>query len=359
MKKYIRNIGKIRKYVRDASQYRSIFGQIIDVIRHKILINVNPEDYYRFEFYRDGKTMEEKSRYVTLGGSRYWPFENNEYKYTTTLSNKYIQKTMLLGFGLPTPRLITNIGHTFEIQTREQFDRFLDGIDSDIILKPVSGAGGHNVLLFSPQEGGRGAGKNNQARDDIWDHLRIKMDSGWLVEERALNTPAMAAIYPRSLNTFRVITIKTSDNKWHMAACAHKFGSRESVVDNNKEGIMGSLDKNGVIFHVHDFISGEDIENHPDTGAKLIGLKVDGYNEVIQLALKASHKFGFFGTIGWDIAYTDRGPMIIEGNISWGCSSIQRGIGGLITDEMAKGLRRHHMFSRWDKNRLHPNPKRR
>jgi len=357
MKRYLRNIDKIRKSIRDAGEYKSLFGQIIDVIRHKVLINVNPEDYYRFEFYRDGKTMEEKSRYVVLGGSRYWPFENNECKYATTLSNKYIQKTMLTGFGLPTPKLITTIGHIFEIQTREQFGRFLDSIDSEFIFKPISSASGKNILLYSPREGGKSEGKMLSSSDDIWNHLGKKMDSGWLIEERVKNTPEMAAIYPSSLNTFRVIMIKTNDNKWHMAACAHKFGSRESVVDNNSEGIMAALDKNGIIFHVHDFISGEDIDSHPDTGIKLIGIKADGYSEVVDLAFEASQKFGYFGTIGWDIAYTTKGPMIIEGNIGWGCSSIQRGIGGLITDEMAKGLRRHHMFSRWDKTRLHPNPK--
>jgi len=358
MKRYIRNIDKIRKSIRDAAQYKSFPAQIIDIIRHKVLINVNPEDYYRFEFYKDDKTMGQKSRYVVLGGSRYWPFENNEYKYTITLSNKYIQKTMLMGFGLPTPRLITTIGYTFDIQIQEQFDRFLNAIDSEIVIKPVGSAGGKNILLYSPQGGPRSAGKEFTSRDDIWQHFDKKMDSGWLVEERVQNTPEIAAIYPSSLNTFRVITIKTNDNKWHMAACAHKFGSRQSVVDNNKEGIQASIDKNGIIFHVYDFIAGKDIESHPDTGAKLIGIKADGYNDVIELAMRASEKFGFFGTIGWDIAYTTKGPMIIEGNISWGCSSIQRGIGGIITDEMAKGLRRHHMFSRWDKNRLHPKPKR-
>ena len=61
------------------------------------------------------------------------------------------------------------------------------------------------------------------------------------------------------------------------------------------------------------------------------------------------------GTIAWDIAYTAQGPMIIEGNSSWGCSSLQRGRPGIITDELARGLDRHHAFGRWDKTRLYPN----
>jgi len=354
MIRYLKNIDKIRQRIRVAAEYRSILRQVIDIITHKVLINVNPADYYRFEFYRGGKTMDDKSRYVVLGGSRYWPFESNELKYTSTLSNKYIQKSLLLGFGLPTPNWISTIGNTFAIRAQEQLDRFLDAVESDIVIKPISSSSGENVVLYSPGSGAVSAGKRLQNYCEIWSHLDKKMDSGWLVEEKVTNTEKTRAIYPHSLNTYRIITIKTSDDKWHVAACAHKFGSRASVVDNNSQGIQASLDKDGVIFHVYDFVSGVEIESHPDTGVQLIGVKMDGYREVVELALNACRKFGFLGTIGWDVAYTAKGPMVIEGNTSWGCSSIQRGFGGLITDEIARGLRRHHIFSRWDKTRLNP-----
>jgi hypothetical protein len=85
----------------------------------------------------------------------------------------------------------------------------------------------------------------------------------------------------------------------------------------------------------------------------LIGIEAVGLRKVIDLCKKASKKFGFLGTIGWDMAYTTEGPMVIEANSLWG-TNYPPSMGGFISDEMAKGLRKHHIFSRWDKSKMYP-----
>jgi len=77
---------------------------------------------------------------------------------------------------------------------------------------------------------------------------------------------------------------------------------------------------------------------------------------IIDFALEVSNKFGFWGTIGWDIASTEEGPLIIEANGAWGAEGIQQAMGkGLITDELATKLKKHTLSGTWDKSKMYPN----
>jgi len=355
MQNITRKLNKLKALLAKASEHKNYIRQVYEVIQHKIVINVNPLDYYFNEFYKEGKTLEQKSRYVILGGSRYWPYENTPFKFTATLTNKYIQKTLLNGFNLPTPQLLTIVGDDYDIKTRDQFDYFLDNNIQDIVIKPVSSAQGRNILVVTKKDNQYFLADKPVTYDDLWFHVDRDMKKGHLIEEKIVSYRSIAEINPSCLNTYRAITIKTNDNKWHFAACSAKFGRGGSFVDNAMAGgILVGLDSAGISINAHDGLYNKAITHHPDTGINLIGIKFEGYQQVKQLALEASKKFGFMGTIGWDIAYTDKGAMIIEGNISYSGQLMQLGRDGMITDEIAKGLRQHHIFGRWDKTHLYP-----
>ncbi len=330
---------------RAASVYKSVPSQIVDAIIHKIAINTAFRDYHRYEFYKSGKTMEEKSRYVGLAGSRYWPYENNKPKFAVTLTDKYIQKTMLAGFALPTPELLATVGSAFDIKDEDSFSAFLASCRHDIVVKPVSASGGRDILVLARTHDGFEASGHKISMSEIWKHVSKGLERGFLVEKRVKNTQEIATIYPHSLNTFRVVTIKTNDGVWHSPACALKLGNGGSWVDNLAGGgIQVSIDASGLTYNAYDHVAHQSIAHHPDTGVPLVGIKLNCHREIIELGLKASLKFGFLGTIGWDIAATDEGPLIIEGNTLW-APKFQVPMGGFITDEIAKGLRRRTMFT--------------
>lgn len=351
----MKKLRKALSYLRTAAAYRSVPRQLADLVLHRLILNLAAGDYYRFEFYKPGKGWEEKSRYVALAGSRYWPFENNAFKFTATLSNKYIQKHLLLGFGLPTPRLITTLGQGLALQDEDEFRAFLRGLDRDVVIKSISSAGGSSIRLVGVHDGQLHAAGVPCAPEDLWRELRGQLARGYLIEERVRNSGVLARLNPGCLNTFRVVTLKTKDGRWHCAAVALKIGAPGAVADNNAQGgIQVNLDARGRPYHAYDFATSTSVTHHPANGINLLELEPDGFDAVVALALEASRKFGFFGTIGWDIAQTTDGPMIIEGNIVWGCSSLQRGRPGIITDEIARGLDRHRACGRWDRNRLYP-----
>ena len=353
---YRESLDQVWHYLLEARSYRSVPRQLVDVILHKLLINTSPIDYYRFEFYKGTKTWEEKSRYIGKRASTYYPYEKNLIGFVPLFDNKLIFKTLVAGFNLPQPRLFAAIGGTYEIRTKGPFCSLVSVLRRDIVIKPILGTHGRGILVLSYVGDTYFDGKVSLSPEDLWSYLREGRENGYIVEERAVNTEAISRFYPSSLNTFRVVTIRTDDNQWHVAVCGLKLGSNGRRIDNvSAGGIRLYLDASGKVIYAHDWTQNRAIYKHPDTGIAVTGIQIEGFNDVRELALRASRKFGFMGTVGWDIALTDRGPLIIEGNPFYDCFYPQIGpAGGLVSEEIASGLRKRNLFSRWDRTRIHP-----
>jgi len=342
------------KLMKKAAPYKNVFFQILDIVLTKIRVNISPSEYYFYEFYKGNKTWEEKGRYIGLDGSLYWPFELNRLKYNVILTNKYVQKNLLLGFGLPTPRLITTVGHHFEIESFEELQKFLAGCHQDIVIKPISSTGGHRLLALTYRDKNFLMAGEEYSPEKIWHHMEPQLKKGFLVEEKISNNDQLGSLYPHSLNCFRVVTIKLQNQPWNIITWGLKLGQGKSVVDNiGAGGIFVLLDENGRTEMAFPKGYEQELTHHPDTGAPLVGIQLDGAEAVKALALEASRKFGFLGTIGWDIGLSEKGPVIIEGNNLWGPMD-QKVRGGYITEEIARGLRRHPFLSRWDRTRMFP-----
>jgi hypothetical protein len=63
---------------------------------------------------------------------------------------------------------------------------------------------------------------------------------------------------------------------------------------------------------------------HPITGARVLGRQIEGWPALRELALRAHRVFRDRIIIGWDLALTTDGPMMIEGNSNMDVSFIQR-----------------------------------
>jgi hypothetical protein len=333
--------------VREAARFRSVPSQIIDLVTHKLRLNIAPYDYYSLEFYKGGKTWDEKRRYVGKHGSTYWPFESNSLRYNALFTNKYVEKLLLKGAGLPTAQLLGVVGDDGNVRSQDELRELLARWPHDLVVKPVSGTHGKKVLVVSR----RARGEPSIARD-VWNHVSGDLARGFLLEEKLVNTPEIAALYPASLNTFRVVTVKTLDRRWCLAAAYLRVGAGGRAVDNiSAGGILVRVDEHGRTLAAHR--NGHTIETHPDTGARLVGVQLEGYRAACRLALEASRKVGFVGTVGWDIAATTRGPVVVEANLWW-TPSFQAALGGVITDELAASLHKRAPFTRWDKSMMHP-----
>ncbi len=343
------------RFIKDACQYKNLVFQILDVIYHKMKINTSPLDYYRYQFYKDSLTLEQKARYIGKRGSYFYPWEGNKVQYTPLFDNKYIFKAMLSGFGLPQPKYITSIGQDYEIKTYEQFYDFISKDTRNIVLKPMDGSGGRGIIIISFKDQKHSILDEVCSPKDIWQKINEGRNP-YLAEESVEQIPEISRIYPWSLNTLRIVTIKAKDQEWHLVGAWMRAGQGKTQVDNiGTGGIALRIDGRGRICYARNWRSEEDIDVHPDTGVNLIGIEIPQYSQAVALSLEASKKFGFMGTIGWDIGLSINGPVIIEGNIFYDCYYRQYGSQGpMIPSDLACKLDRRKWWQRWDKTAMHP-----
>lgn len=75
----------------------------------------------------------------------------------------------------------------------------------------------------------------------------------------------------------------------------------------------------GTVIGTVNLSTGETPAYHPDTGYRLRGFVLPFWRQSVELVQKAhSRAFSSFFSLGWDVALTGRGPVILETNSNWG-----------------------------------------
>ena len=334
----------------------SVPRQIIDLAVHKLLLNTDPRDYYQYKFYEGNQSWDEKSRYMSESGSRYFPWELNPLKYNVLFTDKFVQKTILSGMGIPTPPLLTTVGVNKAISQREQLKAFMDRAPDDIVFKLISGASGTGFTRINKEDGRLSDGENTVTVEQLWDRFTPNLKKGYIVETAVRSAEVLHQLNPSSLNTFRVLTFRLSENDWIPVVCYLKVGRAGARVDNRSAGgLVIRIDEQGYTGIAMDSRdNNREYSVHPDTNVPLEGVLIESLQSVIDLAVTTSKKLPFMGYLGMDIALTDAGPVIIEINAKSGIRYIQNLYGPCVSQEMAAVLKKHTMFSRWDKTHMYP-----
>lgn len=340
----------------DASESRNIAGQCFDLLALKIFLNIGPRDYYFYEFYKDELTWEQKSRYASQTGSRYWIFENNPFKYQILFTDKFVQKMLLTGLKLPTPGVIAIIGGGGSVSSLPEFQTAVDEAPPEFVLKPVSARGGDGFRRLVKRQEKLFESDREISVEDIWCDLRPNMERGVVMEETVRNHPALDSMNSSSLNTFRVMTFQFPDGRWEPICAFLKVGRAGSVVDNrNAGGLIIPVDEDGLTGPALESRTNTRWSQHPDSGAQLANIKLEMFQDVVDLAVRASKPLSHTGILGWDIALTPDGPVIIEVNAAPGVKYLQVIYGGIVTDEMAQVLKPRNLFSRYPRTHYYPN----
>lgn len=175
-----------------------------------------------------------------------------------------------------------------------------------VVRKPVDGQGGQGVAALATLE----------------EALATCPPMGtFIVQERVVGHPYAVELYPGSLNTLRVITIRDEPGGEPRVAVAVQRIGREGT------GPLDSFSAGGMAAAV-DLSTGRlgpavarvlrrervTYDHHPDTGAAITGLVVPLLADTLDLVLQAMRVVPDALHIGWDVAVSDRGPLIIEGN---------------------------------------------
>ena len=183
--------------------------------------------------------------------------------------------------------------------SRKRFDEFVKGKDV-IILKPIDGSGGDGVEKLTVNESTYGY---------------VTAKAPCLIEEAIVQCREIAELNPTSVNTIRPLTFVKDDGEAVMLAAYLRIG-RGGIVDNFCGGgmVCPINVETGVI--EYPAVDGENnvYYTHPVSGVPVVGFAIPHFDEIKRLVLEAATLVPQVRYVGWDIAVTDNGLEMIEGN---------------------------------------------
>lgn len=177
----------------------------------------------------------------------------------------------------------------------------------------------HKSFIVKPDSEASGRGINILKVCDINDAIaQIKNNYGetfknLVFEELVDQDDRMGRFHENSVNTVRVRSFRF-DDRVEILPCNMRIGQGGAIVDNTgKGGISIALDSSGVAIAACDE-SGKHYEVHPDSNLPIVGFKVPDWDLLINLVKELAHVVPEVRYVGWDLALSKTGWVLIEGN---------------------------------------------
>lgn len=147
---------------------------------------------------------------------------------------------------------------------------------------------------------------------------------GSIIEEVIEQAHFMAQFHPRSVNTVRISTLRMGDDVRVFLPFA-RIGRSGNIVDNTHNGgILVPIDINTGVLQAASTIDYTRYPKHPDTGCQIEGVQIPMWEEAKAMVEELAMKFDHLQLIGWDLALTDKGWVIVEINSSPGIPVVKR-----------------------------------
>jgi len=280
-----------------------------------------PLNYISHLLYR--KNVTNYKDYLSLKENRgilKWSYSHAQ-EQIVLVENKLLFAAYLEKANIPTPKIFfhnsknkfTYENNVFEIQSKNDFLLFLRRVFFEkkiphLFCKPIDGIQGENIFIIKKAT-------YMEIADNLID---LVLSNAFIFQELILQHATLKEINPSSINTLRIVTYKNRENEVEILSGFIRIGRKGAIIDNahiggivipiNKEtGRMYAeglqlIDNGGGIFY-----------EHPETGIIFANLQIPNYVEIKKMIADASSLFKF-PLLGWDVAVTPNGPIIIEAN---------------------------------------------
>jgi Sugar-transfer associated ATP-grasp len=258
----------------------------------------------------------------------------------TMLEHKSVFYPYCMALGVPVPRLFAIVERDCAwtaqgkiLPDGEAWRRFIETEAADLVVKPSRGVYAQDVWVLQ-RRGPFLIGENGEelTTDELLARIRNnrRYDS-FIVQQRIRNHPVLEALSgTRALQTLRMVTAVESDGDATVLLAELRIICGTAVFDNfvcgSSRNLLADIDlSSGRLGRVIGASAGglgtEVITHHPQTGREFSGLQIPHWTDAVMLLKDIALKFLPMRTIGWDVAITADGPVVIEGNAWWdpGC----------------------------------------
>ena len=322
-------IGQARKHY--GGSYPSVGLRFLDVYSKRF----SPSEILELDLLDVSKSRGEIDELISKENMVRLQRSFNPVELTNQTENKLDFERLCAEAGLPSARSVATV------ETRPRLSASLNGdaiAGGDVInalvtrlppgayvIKPRDGALGRGVRVFScgdsaPEDTGK----------ELKEHLDRHGDfDSWLVQPKLTNHEDVTRISPSpALQTVRLVTYVEADRKVTILLAGWRLADEKAEFDN-----FGGSGKNNVFCTIDPadgtmqkcFVKSRhplgfglnEVERHPVTGQILTGLQPPMWHDIVKLGRKAALAFLPSKCLGWDIAMTSAGPVLIEANRYW------------------------------------------
>lgn len=223
--------------------------------------------------------------------------------------------------------------HNPESFHRLMSDLFLTTGATSIFAKPVSGWGGRDCFKIDADK------LNLDCLGEIYNKIS---PAKYLFQETIIQHPQISAIYPYSVNTLRIHTGIFRNGEIELISATMKFGSNGNIVEAGGKGtIIIPIDMGtgrlGPFARKNFEYGGNIYFCHPDSGLEFAGFIVPYFEAAKEMA-KVAAAFLPYRLVGWDVAITGEGPVLVEGNHDFGFWGAQIADGGFKKNKIFKSF---------------------
>ena len=272
----------------------------LEALRAEILCGASDAEFFLFRIYRHG--IEKGREFITAEynarmNTRYAGWDGS-YKFFENKGvfnrdfKEYIRRRWFLSKGL----------------SFEEFEEQVAGLDK-IICKPLNGIEGIGIEIFKLDG-------TKACRKEVYEKIRAKGDT--IVEQFIKQHHEISEFYPNSVNTMRVMSF-LDHGEGKILNSVIKFGTKANVDNYYQGGIAAGINvETGVICTDGVDYAGNVYKTHPYSGKAFYGFRIPNWDKVVELIRTAATVHRESPYVGWDIAITEDGPEIVEGNHNQG-----------------------------------------
>lgn len=294
--------------------------------------NLDFNEYYSNQVYRADLSFSDKRTFVGEKGSfrlnlRLSPFPVTGLR--PFVRDKVLYGAVMNQFGFAVPQMQAvfaedrHYGTLPVLKTAADIEAFmLEDAEYPLFVKPEEGSGSVGSALISEIDTeARELLLSNGKRIDLRafaDEVVRDYGEGFLFQEAVRQHSLLTEVAGPAVGSIRVVTV----NDGGCPTCLYtlwKIPSPSAMSDNYWQpgSMLAEIDKTSGYLVQCRRGSGpaqEMLDRHPVSGAVFSGMQIPHWDAILRLTSEAHAMLPKFGVIGWDIAITDDGPVIIESN---------------------------------------------
>ena len=349
MKSYVNRLVAVGNFLRNAKtivrqesyfpeeKHKSFFQMFLDYLEYVYKYGQEPKFYFVYGLdcaasnkreympYPQFLRLRQQTNIVRIGNQ-------TRYSYVCLLRDKGLFELIAREWKIPTPKIdgVLLGGAVFCDSERIEIEDYLRGLPdgTSLFIKEKSGVKGSGAYSLDKKANVYYLNEKEVSLESI--SGEVPDDTEYIIQKRLSQHSDMSKLYPHALNTLRVVSVIHKGEVVILGSLL-RIGANGSQVDNWAHGgVAVGINKDGthMKWGLYKPGYGTKTDKHPNTSVTFEGFQLPFWNETICLVNDTHKKLSRIPTVGWDIAITETGPIIIEGNDDYDGALLQACTGG-------------------------------